>query len=389
MLTCDLIDCHFHIHADSLDLSRVGETLQHFCRVTGVETVSIVCVPDGLHPGYDSRQVFIGLLLKALRPENVYVFGGLDYSDLPAGGKPDFAAQAQRLFDMGADGIKMLEGKPTTRRIVKMPLDSPAYEPFFAFLEEHSLPVLAHIADPPLCWDKVRCPEHFRQAGYFYANEDLPTFEGFQQEILNVARRHPGLKLILAHFFCCWDRIEQAAVFMDEYPNIAFDLTPGFEMYEYFGRKPGAWRDFFIRYGSRILFGTEGGLTGPPFGWPDALMRGKVDFMKRFLETAEEAVFSYEPRFTFRTVGLNLPPETLKKIYRQNFLARLSSQKPRPLNREPAIAECRRTIEYLRRAGAQTPDRGAQATALEKVAELLQRRDSDRSDSPTEQSRRF
>ena len=147
---------------------------------------------------------------------------------------------------------------------------------------------------------------------------------------------------------------------MDEYPNIAFDLTPGFEMYEYFGRKPGRMRrDFFIRYGSRILFGTEGGLTGPPFGWPDALMRGKVDFMKRFLETAEEAVFSYEPRFTFRTVGLNLPPETLKKIYRQNFLARLSSQKPRPLNREPAIAECRRTIEYLRRAGAQTPDRGA------------------------------
>ncbi len=372
MLACDLIDCHFHVHADGMDLPRVGGTLERFCRVTGVQTISIACVPDGLHPGYDSRQVFIGFLLKALRPDRVYVFGALDYSDQIAGeGASDFAAQAGRLFEMGVDGVKMLEGKPTTRRIVKTPLDSPAYEPFFQFLEERSLPVLAHVADPPLCWDPVNVPDHYRQAGYFYGSEGLPTFEGFQEEILNVARRHPGLKLILAHFFCSWDRIDRAARFMEEYPNIAFDLTPGFEMYEHFARKPGEWRDFFIRYGSRILFGTEGGLMGPPFGWPDALIEGKIGFMRRFLETGEEAVFTYDPKFTFRTVGLNLPPETLEKIYRRNYLDRLSGKEPRPPNRALVIAECRRAVERLRKMKAPSPQRDAEAAALEQIAELL------------------
>ena len=67
MLSCDLIDCHFHVHADGMDLVHVGDTLDRFCRIAGIETISIVCVPAGLHPGYDSRQAFIGFLLKALR----------------------------------------------------------------------------------------------------------------------------------------------------------------------------------------------------------------------------------------------------------------------------------------------------------------------------------
>ena len=377
MLKCDLIDCHFHVQADGMDLEHVGGTLDRFCRITGVPTIGIVCVPDGLHPGYDSRQAFIGFLLKKLRPDKVYVFGALDYN-VPGGpeGKADFAGQARRLFEMGADGFKMLEGKPTTRRIVNIPLDSPPYEPFFKFAEDHSLPILAHVADPPLCWDPVKVPAHFKAANYFYADpkEGLPSFEGFQAEILNVARRHPGLKLILAHFFCCWDRLEQAARFMDEYPNIAFDLTPGFEMYEYFATRPDEWRDFFIRYGSRILFGTEGGLSGPPFGWPDNLMEGKVTFMRRFLETGDrDVVFSYDPKFTFRTVGLNLPPETLKKIYRQNYLDRLSSKTPRPMDLALIVAECGRTAERFQQMQDKQPQRGEQAEALGQIAELLHR----------------
>jgi predicted TIM-barrel fold metal-dependent hydrolase len=366
-----VIDCHFHIYPDRFDLARSDEARAQFCRAAGFDAIGIACVPVPTHPGYDTRQVFAGCLLKALCPDKVYIFGALDYSAMvTGGGSTDFAAQAERLFAMGVDGIKMLEGKPTARRVLKLPLDAPAYEPFYKFLDAHSLPILAHVADPPDCWDPVKVPIHFKNAGYFYANEDLPTFEGFRTEILNVAKRHPGLKIILAHFFSASGNIDQAARFMDEHPNIAFDLTPGFDMYEDFAKDPAAWRDFFLRYGSRILFGTEGGLAG----WLDdgaaKALREKIDFIRHFLETEGDVVYSY-PGFTFRTIGLKLPPETLEKIYTQNFRDRVPSRTPRPLDRAIAVAECRRVVERLQRTPGDDPERTAEIAGLEKISALL------------------
>ena len=197
------IDCHFHLNTNGLDEAQAVEMLPHVIEAIGASAVSISCVAFPLLRGFGPQQLPLALRLKARFPDRVYVFGALDYSEPDAReGRADFAAQARRLHDLGVDGFKMIEGKPTSRRVVKLPLDAPAYDPFYAFLVERSLPLLAHVADPAVCWDADNAPEHVRGAGYFYANKALPTHETFQAEALSVARRHPRLKLTQFHHRC-------------------------------------------------------------------------------------------------------------------------------------------------------------------------------------------
>jgi len=75
-------------------------------------------------------------LCKVLHPGTTYAFGGLDY----ATGR-DYLAQAKNLREMGFDGIKMLEGKPTTRRMLGKALDDPIYDAYFGYLEATGFPV--------------------------------------------------------------------------------------------------------------------------------------------------------------------------------------------------------------------------------------------------------
>ena len=44
---------------------------------------------------------------------------------------------------------------------------------------------------------------------------------------------------------------------MKKYPSVYFDLTPGWEMFLGFSKDISFWRDFFIEYSDRLMFGTD------------------------------------------------------------------------------------------------------------------------------------
>ncbi len=60
----------------------------------------------------------------------------------PAGdiGELDFAGQARRLREAGCDGMKMIEGKPTSRKQTGLPLDSLLYAEYYAYLGDRAVP---------------------------------------------------------------------------------------------------------------------------------------------------------------------------------------------------------------------------------------------------------
>jgi len=102
-----IIDCHTHL--------TTFDAIERFNLVreaTGLAGQGIACIP--IHSPHVN---VLGLLAKALRPSDTWTFGGLDHS---APGQDesglDFAAQARRLRELGADGVKMIEGKPNARR---------------------------------------------------------------------------------------------------------------------------------------------------------------------------------------------------------------------------------------------------------------------------------
>ena len=270
-------------------------------------------------------------LCKHLNPDITYAFGGLDYLT----GR-DLQTQIKNLQSFGFDGVKMLEGKPTTRRKLGHALSDPMYYEYFKYAEDNSFPVLLHIADPPEFWDKDKVPSWAKEHGWFYDENDVP-YNQYYDEIEKVLNNHPKLRAIFAHFYFLSDNPERAQKFLDDHPNVFIDLTAGIEMYENFSKDPTFWREFFIKNEERIIFGTDssdasGELEDNIGKDKKTDIRGYAAMEIEFLRTDKEIQI-----FDKKIKGINLPEESQKLIFSKNFLGLVGSE-PKKLN-IPAIKE--------------------------------------------------
>jgi predicted TIM-barrel fold metal-dependent hydrolase len=254
--------------------------------------------------------------------------------------------QIKILNGMGFDGLKIVEGKPTFRKICPISLDSPNYENMWTTLEELEMPVVFHVADPEEFWDAELVPSWARDNGWFYGDGTFPTKDELYAEVDNILTRHPQLKLILAHFYFLSADLPRAGRLFDTYPNICFDLTPGSEMYANFTRNYDASREFFLRYQTRIIYGSDTG------SWSIAHTKSlneplsKAWVMRTFLET--DKVFDVPDILAHWMEsdldgfhGFALPGDVLEKIYHKNF-KRLYSPSPKALNNAAVKIELER-----------------------------------------------
>ena len=117
--------------------------------------------------------------------------------------------------------------------------------------------------------------------------------------------RHPKTKVITCHLSNQGNDLAALSKIMDRYPNLNLDISA--RDYE-LGRQPRAAAEFLLKYGDRILFGTDMG-------------RDKVVYTGwwRLMETPDEFI---PGRIWWRYYGLELPPDVLKSLYQDN-VARL------------------------------------------------------------------
>jgi predicted TIM-barrel fold metal-dependent hydrolase len=196
-------------------------------------------------------------------------------------------------------------------------MDGELYAALFAHLEAEGIPLLWHVADPPEFWTRDAVPLWARQQNWWY-DESFPPKEQLDAECLHVLRRHPGLKVILAHFFFLSQDLPAADRLLDELPNVHLDLAPGVEMFHNVSRDPEAARAFFVRRADRILYGTDIGAaqhrTGPKRGW----------MVRHWLETddvfdvPDDPLMTPDDRPALR--GIALGEAELERIYAANFL---------------------------------------------------------------------
>jgi predicted TIM-barrel fold metal-dependent hydrolase len=339
--TGTIIDSHIHIRGGFDDLGSFMAGMDALRSGSGVEKVAIASVP--LWDAECIGQNVISLAQKAAYPRDTFVLAGLDYH-LPQGSaRVDFLSQAREYMAMGCDGIKMLEGKPTCRKIIGgIPLDSELYDGLYAYLEREQVPLLLHSADPETFWDERLLPDFARRNGWGYQDGSFAPYALIQEETERVLDRFPGLKVSLAHFYFVSEDIDRAARILERHPNVSYDLTPGTEMYTAFSARRGEWRDFFTRYAARIIFGTDNGWgTFTPM---EEKIRKAADFvgcMRRFLETAD--AFTAFTGFDIPIAGLDLDRPALESIYLQNF-CRFASPAPRPLDKDRVIAYAERLV---------------------------------------------
>jgi predicted TIM-barrel fold metal-dependent hydrolase len=330
-----IVDGHVHMRAVADEASMLA-----IREATGIEKMTLVAIQnpragDGLPQA---------LYMKSRHPGQFYVFAGLNHAQQLSGGRaktPTLAEQAQGFIDIGCDGIKMIEGKPTSRQRMNIPVTDPYFAEYWACVEELGLPIVWHVNDPEEFWDPDRIPGWAKERGWGYGPGDVQK-EELYAEVDEVLARHPGLKIIFAHFYFLSADLERSARFFDEHPTISFDLAPGIEMLYNLSRDPEASRAFFCRYADRIVFGTDlfSSLTvkqgraraGIVFRWLESEDTFRVPEAADFLlGSPEDGLIR----------GMSLPDDVLARIYHDNF-SRLAGAEPRALNLDRARAECER-----------------------------------------------
>jgi len=311
------------------------------------------------------------LVMKARYPDRFFVFAGLDHAAQLSGGQvrtPTVAEQVAEFAEVGCDGIKMIEGKPTSRQKMDIPVTDAYFAEYWAAVEELQLPILWHVNDPEEFWDPDKIPGWAKQRDWGYGPDDV-TKEELYDEVQQILQRYPQLKVIFAHFYFLSADLPRAARFLDRHPNVFFDLAPGIEMLYNISRDPDAGREFFTRYASRILFGTDifSRLTVDQ-------ARARAGVIHRWLETEdefrvpEEADFLLGPPEDGVIRGMNLSDAVLEDVYRTNII-RTVGPTPKSLNK-PATRDLLGRLAVVAETMSGT---SAASTPAGRGAELLQR----------------
>jgi predicted TIM-barrel fold metal-dependent hydrolase len=324
-----VIDCHVHLPAPT-DASAQD--------VAGLEAfVSAVIERGRLSQVYLSSNAF-GLYLKAKYAGRFYIGGEVPWSRAGVD-TPDWQALLGLLTASGCDGIGEMGSKPAEKTSFR-PLADAFYADYWRYCESNGVPVLCHVADPEEFWDEATAPQWAKDRGWVYPDDRFPEKEELHADLESVLTAHPDISMVLAHFYFLSADLERAADFLDRHPKVSFDLTPGIELLYNMSRKRDEWREFFITYQDRILFGTDIG------GWLGDVQQAvdRIWIVRNFLESDEEfftppTADALMTRYAEPFCGLALPEDVLRKIYATNF-QRMFGQEPRAIDLRSALDYC-------------------------------------------------
>ncbi|MHC5034338.1 MAG: hypothetical protein ACYTFZ_04820 [Planctomycetota bacterium] len=152
--------------------------------------------------------------------------------------------------------------------------------------------------------------------------------------------------MVFAHFYFLSADLDRAARFLDRWPDVNLDLTPGGEMYWNFSKHAEKARSFFTTYQDRILFGTDNCCGFEGYNTDKEMATGKIRGMRTFLEA--DGAFDW---LGGQQTAIALDSAALSRIYAGNF-HRFAGDAPKPVKLELALDECDRMIELARQIAA-------------------------------------
>ena len=316
-----IVDSHMHI-------SGWGERELESCFDAYIEKENLSAINLCTIPLLQSNvanNIILGFY-KIARP-NTYVHAGVEFIEIPIDNMPkdmDAVTQYHELMDIGFDGIKMLEGKPTEHKRIGKNLHHPSIAPLYKEIEKDGTHLIMHSNDPDEFWDIERAPKWAIDAGWTYTDGTYASYEEIKAQTVKILEECPNLHLTLAHFFFSSKEPELLDNLFSKYPNLCVDLTPGGEMYVEFEKNYDYYVDFFNKYSNRLIFGTDRSYHGDT-KYGDWLF----DVVVTFLATDKVKVgYDNKP-----LKGLGLSDEKRDQILFANFEARVGKL-PKPMNKQ-------------------------------------------------------
>lgn len=277
----------FHCHGG--DVSRSQE-IADYIRKENLSGLVLLSLPLAGYPGYSGglphlnaavlenkrvlnrifssdeglRSSDSGMVSSVCRQTSkVYAFGCLDNRSLiREGARPENrqsstglcsspAAQVAALDEAGFDGLKLWEGKPQLAGGLDLMPDSPWIVEACREAGRRNMPVIFHVADPPVFWDS--------SAGELSLSAlDVPDFDALIQAAGRLCAAASDTDIVFPHFLFLAGELERAALFLREAPRAMFDLAPGNYFYTELAGRPDETARFFDDFRDRILFGSDG-----------------------------------------------------------------------------------------------------------------------------------
>lgn len=239
--------------------------------------------------------------------------GGLYYDPELNNSIMPFKEQAELLLDMGCDGIKFLDMKPNYNLYCGCSMDDPSYDAMYDMLEKRQIPLVTHIADPAAFWHRDQMTPFAIEIGWCYEDPKFLT----QQQIFDITLRrlekNPTLKMSLAHFGFLTEQLETCHYICEHFPNVYFDLAPGWEIFVDFAKDVSGWREFFTKYAGRIMYGTDTS-TGCSDAHITALQKTMIETVSH---DESELPIPHYPNANMR--GLHLDAVSQQRICYDNY----------------------------------------------------------------------
>jgi len=164
---------------------------------------------------------------------------------------PDKLDKLKRFHQQGAAGLKLYIGHGFVKRsggeymFHTRAIDDPSMWPIYEYCAENWLPICFHVNPSP------------------------KAAPGFAQEFVSVLQRFPDLKVNCPHFMLSSILDRRLREFLDSFPNLYSDISFGHDQFLSAGlkrisRSPDKFRDIFMTYPDRFMWGTDLVLTNHP-----------------------------------------------------------------------------------------------------------------------------
>lgn len=321
-----VFDAHVHYRFD-IPIDETIEIFKQEFAVTETTKYVFLSLPHELDKDKsvytDDTQNIKGLFLKHAFGKDAYAFAGLihpqDYSNRQQVAE-SFLKQVQTFWQVGYDGIKMLEGYPQLIKARNIGIDDGVFDLFYDYCQTNGIPITMHIANPDENWDITKASKYAIEQGRVY-DGSYPTKAQITQQMFNVMEKFPRLRLTLAHcgfFSTCY---QDACKFMS-YPNTVLDITPGGEQLINMSHDWQRWLEFFTKYQDRIIYGSDYYAFPKDDNWQVAFTR-RPTFIRQFFETSTKHMY-LDDEFC----GVDFPSEMRHKLYMTNSERLLGASKP-------------------------------------------------------------
>jgi predicted TIM-barrel fold metal-dependent hydrolase len=315
-----VIDVHTHFR---IKTGGTVEELRSYLEIMEQQGIVMSLSLDATLGREDEHLAFLGVggeRLRALVHLDFRGAGVLDKPETWAVNRPGFIRDCVERLKIarqrGVVGVKFFKDFGLTLKDARGELwriDDPYFAPLWEACGELKLPIIIHTADPlaffePIDGRNERLEELLRHPDWSFHGPEFPTHAELMEARNRLCERHPQTIFIGAHLAGLGEDLSQLGQWLEQYPNLYVDIASRIGE---LGRQPRAARKFLITYRNQILFGTDG-------PWPEQ----RLKYYWRFLETADE-YFPYSeksppPQGLWNIYGVELPDETLKKIYFEN-----------------------------------------------------------------------